>query len=92
MTINVARMTDPTLPAVQNFKARLKFANDMLTLEQFNGELSGGHFTVTGGVKFPRLTTPDLDLQLKADSALVARNENFTSRPVCGFSMLQTRR
>src|SRR5256885_9144267 len=66
MTINVARMTDPTFPAVQNFKARVNFANDKLTLDQFGGELSGGHFTVTGGVKFPKLTTPDLDFQLKA--------------------------
>src|SRR5207247_4438066 len=75
MTINVARMTDPTLPAVQNFKARLNFARDTLILEQFGGELSGGHFKVTGGVTFPTLTTPSLDFQLKADSALVARKD-----------------
>ena len=80
MTINVARMTDPTLPAVQNFKARVNFANDALTLEQFGGELSGGHFKVTGGVTFPKLTTPNLDFQLKADSALLARNDTLTAR------------
>ena len=80
MTINVARMTDPTLPAVQNFKARLNFARDALTVEQFGGELSGGHFKVTGGVTFPTLTTPSLDFQLKADSALVARNDALTAR------------
>jgi autotransporter translocation and assembly factor TamB len=80
MTINVARMTDPTLPAVQNFKARLIFARDALTIEQFGGELSGGHFTVTGGVTFPKLTTPNLDFQLKAESALVARNDTLTAR------------
>jgi len=80
MTINVARMTDPTLPAVQNFKARLNFARDALTIEQFGGELSGGHFKVTGGVTFPTLTTPSLDFQLKADSALVARNDTLTAR------------
>ena len=80
MTINVARMTDPTLPAVQNFKARLNFARDALTIEQFGGELSGGHFKVTGGVTFPTLTTPNLDFQLKADSALVARNDALTAR------------
>ena len=80
MTINVARMTDPTLPAVQNFKARLNFARDALTIEQFGGELSGGHFKVTGGVTFPTLTTPSLDFQLKADSALVARNDALTAR------------
>ncbi len=80
MTINVARMTDPTLPAVQNFKARLNFARDALTIEQFGGELSGGRFKVTGGVTFPTLTTPSLDFQLKADSALVARNDALTAR------------
>jgi len=80
MTINVARMTDPTFPAVQNFKARLNFANNALTIEQFGGELSGGHFKVTGGVTFPKLTTPNLDFQLKAESALVARNDTLTAR------------
>ena len=80
MAINVARMTDPTLPAVQNFKARLSFANDALKLEQFGGELSGGHFTVTGGVTFPKLTEPTLDFQLKAESALIARNDTLTAR------------
>jgi autotransporter translocation and assembly factor TamB len=80
MTINVARMTDPTFPAVQNFKARMNFANDKLTLEQFGGELSGGHFKVTGGVNFPKLTQPNLDFQFKADSALIARNDTLTAR------------
>jgi len=80
MTINVARMTDPTFPAVQNFKARVNFANDKLTLEQFGGELSGGNFKVTGGVTFPKLTEPNLDLQMKAESALVARNDTLTAR------------
>ena len=80
MTVNVARASDPTLPALQNFKARLNFANDALTVEQFGGELSGGRFTVTGRVTFPKLTTPNLDLQLKADSVLVARNDTLTAR------------
>jgi hypothetical protein len=80
MKVNVARMTDPTLPAVQNFKARLNFANDALTIEQCRGELSGGHFTVSGGVRFPTLRNADLNLQLKADSALVARNDTLTAR------------
>src|SRR5437588_8064812 len=80
MTINVARMSDPTLPAVQNFNARLNFGNDKVTLEQFGGELSGGRFTVTGGATFPKLTTPNLDFQFKAESALVARNDTLTAR------------
>ncbi len=80
MTINVARMSDPTLPAVQNFKGRLNFASNALTIEQCRGELSGGRFTVSGGVTFPTLRNAELNLQLKADSALVARNDTLTAR------------
>lgn len=80
MTINVARMSDPTLPAIQNFKARINFQNTALTIEQCRGELSGGHFAVTGGVMFPTLRNANLNLQLKADSALIARNETLTVR------------
>ncbi len=80
MTINVARASNATLPALNNFKARLNFTGDALTIQQFGGELSGGKFTVMGGVKFPKLTQPMVDLQLKADSALVARNDTLTAR------------
>ncbi|PYJ20694.1 MAG: hypothetical protein DME99_09360 [Verrucomicrobia bacterium] len=80
ITINVARTTNVTLPALNNFKGRLNFAGNALTIQQFGGELSGGKFTMTGGVKFPRLTEPMMDLQLKADSALVARNDTLTAR------------
>src|SRR5439155_8190552 len=80
MTINVARPSNVTLPALNNFKARLNFTGDALTIQQFGGELSGGKFAVTGGVRFPKLTQPTVDLQLKADSALVARNDTLTAR------------
>jgi hypothetical protein len=80
ITINVARTANVTLPALNNFKARINFAGDALTIQQFGGELSGGKFTMAGGVKFPRLTQPMMDLQLKADSALVARNDTLTAR------------
>jgi autotransporter translocation and assembly factor TamB len=80
MTVNVARSNDPTLPALQNFKARLNFADNALTLDQFGGELSGGKFTLTGRVLFPKLTTAELDLKLKANGALIARNDALTVR------------
>ena len=80
MTVNVARFTNATLPALRNFNARLSFARDALTLERFGGELAGGPFKMTGRVTFPKLTEPTLDLQLKADSVLVARNDTLTAR------------
>jgi autotransporter translocation and assembly factor TamB len=80
MTVNVARFTNATLPALRNFNARLSFARDALTLDRFGGELAGGPFTMSGRVTFPRLTEPALDLHLKADSVLVARNDSLTAR------------
>lgn len=80
MTVNAARSSNVTLPALHGFKARLTFAGNKLTIDQFGGELSGGKFTLTGGLTFPKLTTPEIDLQLKADSVLVARNDTLTAR------------
>jgi autotransporter translocation and assembly factor TamB len=80
MTVNVARANNSTVPSLSNFKARLSFDRDTLTLQQFAGELSGGKFTMTGGLKFPRLTQPNVDFAFKADSILVARNDALTAR------------
>ena len=80
MTINLARFSNPTLPALRGLKARLVFDRDRLTVERFNGELAGGPFTVSGGLTFPKLTEPTLDLEVKGTSVLVARNDNLTAR------------
>jgi len=80
MRINVARFTNATLPALHNLNARLNFAGDTVTLEGFEGSLAGGPFKMSGRVTFPRLTEPTLDLQLKAESVLVARNDTLTAR------------
>ena len=80
MTINAARFSNATLPALTNFNARLVFNDDTLNLQQFRGELAGGPFTVSGRITFPKLTEPAFDLQLRADAVLVARNDDLTAR------------
>jgi len=75
MTVNVARFENATLPALRSFNARLSFAGNALTLNRFGGDLAGGPFTMSGRVTFPKLTEPTLDLQFKANSMLVARND-----------------
>ena len=80
ITVNVARFNNATLPTLRGFKARLGFARDVLTFDQFGGELAGGKFTLGGRVTFPKLTQANLDVQLKADSVLVARNDALTAR------------
>ncbi|HEV3409997.1 MAG TPA: translocation/assembly module TamB domain-containing protein, partial [Chthoniobacterales bacterium] len=80
MTINAARFSNATLPALTNFNARLVFDGDSLNFQQFRGELAGGPFTVTGQIGFPKLTEPTFNLQLRADAVLVARNDDMTVR------------
>ncbi len=80
VTVNVARFTNVTLPALRNFSARLSFAQNALSLDRFGGDLAGGPFTMNGRVTFPKLTEPTLDLQLKANSVLLARNDTLTAR------------
>ncbi|MBA3883138.1 MAG: translocation/assembly module TamB domain-containing protein [Chthoniobacterales bacterium] len=87
MAINFARFSNPTLPALTNFKARLDFSGDTLTLQQFRGDVAGGPFTASGRITFPKLTEPAFDLQLKADSVLVARNDNLTARVDANISV-----
>ena len=80
MTVNAARAANTTFPALKDFKARLNFAQDTLSIEQCGGDLSGGRFTLRGHVTFPKLTNANLDLHLKADSVLVTRNDAITAR------------
>jgi autotransporter translocation and assembly factor TamB len=80
MTINVARFNNATLPALRSFNARLTFRDNALTLDRFGGDLAGGPFTMSGRVTFVKLTEPTLDLQVRAQSVLVARNDTLTAR------------
>ncbi len=87
MKINVARFSNPTLPALSNFSGRLAFANNALSFEQFHGDLAGGPFTVSGRITFPKLTEPNFDLHLKADAVLLARNDDLTARADADISV-----
>jgi autotransporter translocation and assembly factor TamB len=80
ITINMARFTNTTLPSISGFHSRLTFEGNVLHFERFNGDLAGGPFSVSGQVTFPKLTEPNLDFQVKAQSVLVARNDTLTAR------------
>ncbi|HEY2614458.1 MAG TPA: translocation/assembly module TamB domain-containing protein, partial [Chthoniobacterales bacterium] len=80
ITINIARFSNATLPALSGFQSRLTFDGNIVNLERFGGDLAGGPFTVFGRVTFAKLTEPNLDFQLKAQSVLVARNDSLTAR------------
>ncbi|HEX8897929.1 MAG TPA: translocation/assembly module TamB domain-containing protein, partial [Chthoniobacterales bacterium] len=80
ITINMMRFTNTTLPSLSGFHSRMTFAVDVLHFERVNGDLAGGPFSVSGQVTFPKLTEPNLDFQVKAESVLVARNDTLTAR------------
>ena len=80
ITINAARFTNATLPALRGFQSRLLFHDNTLTLEKFHGDLAGGPFTLGGRVVFTKLTEANLDLDLRAESILIARNDSLTAR------------
>jgi hypothetical protein len=80
MTVNAARFTNATLPALNSFNARVTFRDNTLSLDRFGGDLAGGPFNMSGRVTFVKLTEPTLDLQMRAQSVLVARNDTLTAR------------
>ncbi|HMJ65089.1 MAG TPA: translocation/assembly module TamB domain-containing protein, partial [Candidatus Binatia bacterium] len=80
ITVNAARFTNATLPALNSFNARVTFRDNVLTLDRFGGDLAGGPFNMSGRVTFVKLTEPTLDLQMRAQSVLVARNDTLTAR------------
>ena len=80
MTVNVARFTNATLPTLRGFNVRFTFTDNVLTLDRFGGDLAGGPFNMSGRVTFAKLTDPILDLQMRAQSVLVARNDTLTAR------------
>jgi TamB, inner membrane protein subunit of TAM complex len=80
MTVNVARFTNATLPTLRGFNVRFTFRDNALTLDRFGGDLAGGPFNMSGRVTFVKLTDPVLDLEMRAQSVLVARNDTLTAR------------
>jgi hypothetical protein len=80
ITINMARFTNTSFPSLSGFHSRMTFAGNVLHFERVNGDLAGGPFTVAGQVTFPKLTEPNLDFEVKAQSVLVARNDTLTAR------------
>jgi hypothetical protein len=80
ITINGARVTNATLPALRGLQSRLLFRGNTLTLERFHGDLAGGPFSLGGRVVFAKLTEPNMDLDLRGESILIARNDSLTAR------------
>ena len=80
MTVNAARFTNATLPALNSFNARISFRENTVSLDRFGGDLAGGPFTMSGRLTFVKLTEPTFDLQMRAQSVLVARNDTLTAR------------
>ncbi len=78
--ISALRMTDPSLPPVNNFVARMRFAGDQLLIERCGGIIAGGTFAINGNINFKSLTNPVFDLRLGSRNALVLQNDDLSVR------------
>ncbi|MGA3170834.1 MAG: translocation/assembly module TamB domain-containing protein [Chthoniobacteraceae bacterium] len=74
------RLNDPDMPSVSGFRGEVRLAGDQLTLGQFGGNLSGGRFDLSGGVRFTSLLNPLIDLHFVSHGDLILRNESVTVR------------
>lgn len=89
-----ARMTAENVPAIGAFRAKIGYANEVLTFNNFKGELGGGTFKLSGTVQapelaqlsfvpvmvFPKAIMPVFDLRFESDEVLVLRNDSITVR------------
>ena len=80
LDLPAVRLRDPSMPAVNGFKIDLRFTEARLSVERFNGEVSGGPFSLAGKIGFEKLDTPTLDLRFRSQNLLIARNESLTVR------------
>ena len=74
------RWKDTSQSPVNSVVARIGFARDQITIQQFKGRLAGGSFGAGGTVNLARLTEPVFDLRINTREALVVQNDNVTAR------------
>ncbi len=78
--ISALRMTDPSLPPVNNFALRTRFAGNQLMIERCAGIIAGGTFAINGNINFASLNNPVFALRLSSKNALVMQNDDLSVR------------
>ncbi len=74
------RMASANVPPISNFKGKLIFRDDTVTLSDTRGEIGGGTFRVDGSVNIAQPAQPAFDLRLRSDKVLVRRDDFLTIR------------
>ncbi len=74
------RFRSNSLPSVRDFSLDLGFRDQLLTINQFKGDLAGGPFSAKGNVNLSKLVEPVLNLNLQGRSILVVRNDSLVVR------------
>ncbi len=80
LRVGYARFLSEGVPAVGQLDASIGFNNDGLQVRNFRGDIGGGTFQLSGGIKVPRWFEPVFDLRLVSDSVLVRRDDALTVR------------
>lgn len=80
LRIGYARFTSEGVPAIGRLDANIAFTNEGLQIRTFRGEVGGGTFQLSGGIRVPKWFEPVFDLRLVSDSVLVRRDDSVTIR------------
>lgn len=80
LDVKLARMTAGSVPVITNFKSRLNFSGDRVSIGEFAGEAGGGRFTLSGSVGVANFAEPVFDLALQSKDVLVLRDDSVLIR------------
>jgi len=80
LNLTAIRLQNSDVPGIGNFRGDLRFSGNQLTLQQFQGDVAGGPFAVTGRVNLEHVTDPQLDLRFRSQGTLLVRNDSLTLR------------
>ena len=78
--VQSVRFRSDSLPTIRNIGINLGFRENLLTFNQFKGDLAGGPFTAGGTINLTKPAEPILDLKLQGRSILIVRNDSVVVR------------
>ena len=82
--LSAIRFTKANLPGVSDIHARARFVENRLIIEQGGANLSGGTVSLTGEVRFPKLTEPQLDLRFGLNMRCSSATKHYGCGPLSG--------
>ena len=80
VNMKALRFRMANVPLLTGLDIQVGFTKESVRIQQFTGQMAGGPFEISGGIEFPDLTNPQLDVAVDASQILVIRNDVVTAR------------